>query len=149
MRPGRCTYAAGVLVVAVLTGCSPLGVTALRLEGSLAPTFARLYLLQRARQGHAPPDLAALHATARCQRGSPSSQQSGAGNDWICQVSFLADGVAAPVRALYSLDVHPDGCWAADGDGPASVNGLRTLTDTSGEVVVNPLYLVNGCFDGG
>ncbi len=115
----------------------------------MASTFARLYVLQQVRLGQPPPDVAGLRATARCQRGSPTSQQSGAGNDWICQVTYLAGAPRAAARALYSLDVHTDGCWSADGDGPPPVNGLRTLPGPSGQARVNPLYLVDGCFDGG
>lgn len=136
------------LAALALAGCGSGGITAPRLEGSVAGTFARLYVLQQERVGQPAPDAAALQAAARCQRGSPSSRQTGAGNDWICQVTFLAGGPQPPTRALYSLDVHPDGCWSADGDGPPAVNGLRTLSSPDGRLRVNPLYLVDGCFDG-
>ncbi len=48
--------------------------------------------------------------------------------------------------AAYSLDVHADGCFSADGDGPVDLNGAATLVDADGATVVNPLWAFDGCF---
>ena len=49
--------------------------------------------------------------------------------------------------AKYKVDVQTDGCYAADGDGPASVNGSPTITGPHYQQVNNPLALIDGCFD--
>jgi len=133
----------------LLTACAPSSITAAALQGSLAGTFAQLYSLQQTEQGHPRPDLPALQTTAACQKGAPDTAQSGPGNDWTCQVTYLVDGPGTPVRALYTVNVRTDGCWSADGDGPASVNGARTLIGAKGQVRRNPLYLIDSCVDAG
>lgn len=132
----------------MVAACAPTRLTPTTLQPDLAGSFARLYVLQQSEQGRRPPDLRALATTAACQRGTPADRQSGAGA-WTCQVTFLVDGPATPVRALYELDVHPDGCWSATGDGPQAVNGARTIIDASGRQRPNPLAVVFGCLDPG
>ena len=56
-------------------------------------------------------------------------------------------GPGYPVIAKYNVDVQTDGCYAADGDGPASVNGSPTITGPHYQQLVNPLSLIDGCFD--
>jgi hypothetical protein len=51
------------------------------------------------------------------------------------------------VIAKYNVDVQTDGCYAADGDGPASVNGSPTVTGPGYRQLINPLALIDGCFD--
>ena len=128
--------AAGALATA---GCDGTGVTAQRLQRSLAPTFARLYVQQQLTLGNPRPDPRV--------KGTPSDVQQGAGNDWLCAVSFLAAGPGTEVTASYVVDMHTDGCYAADGDGPASLNGSRTITGPGYRQVPNPLWLIDGCFD--
>lgn len=139
--------AAGAVLATAACGSSPI--TAAALQTSLAGTFAQLYVLQQRQQSHPPPTLTDLSATAGCQKGTAATAQSGAGNDWVCQVTFFVAGPGTPVHALYNVDVHPDGCWSADGDGPVSVNGARTILDPAGAAHPNPLYLVDGCLDAG
>ena len=72
--------------------------------------------------------------------------QDGSGT-WLCQITYLVAGPGYPVIAKYNVDVQTDGCYAADGDGPASVNGSPTITGPRYVQVTNPLWLIDGCFD--
>jgi hypothetical protein len=132
-----------------LTGCGSTGLTAAKLQASIAPTFARLYVLQQADQGNPRPRLASLHPRGSCRKGTPDSDQQGAGDDWVCHITFLVAGPATPVVATYNVNLQTNGCYAADGDGPTSLNGSRTLTGAGYRQVPNPLWLINGCFDVG
>ena len=82
-------------------------------------------------------------------KGGPTESQHGAGSDWVCYVTYLANGPGTPVRAIYDTNVQTDGCYAADGDGPTSLNGMQTVTGPGYRQVPNPLFLINGCFDVG
>lgn len=132
-----------------LAGCGFTGVSSPPLQASIARTFTNLYVLAQVDEGNPRPDPAALRTSADCRKGTPSTPQQGPGNDWVCYVTYLADGPATPVVATYNVDVRTDGCYAADGDGPASLNGSRTITDVSYRQVLNPLWLMDGCFDAG
>lgn len=152
-RLGRTRTALLTIVVAAvalaIAGCDGTGVTAQRLQRSLAPTFARLYVQQQLTLGNPRPDPRAIRTHAQCIKGTPSNVQQGAGNDWLCAVSYFAAGPGTEVTASYVVDVHTDGCYAADGDGPASLNGSRTITGPGYRQVPNPLWLIDGCFDTG
>lgn len=139
--------AGAVGLAGVLAGCGPAAVTPPPLERSMAQTFANLYVLQQVEMGNPRPSPAALRTTAQCQKGTPATTQRGAGNDWVCLVTYLVDGPGTPVTATYNVDVRSDGCYAADGDGPASLNGSRTITGPGYRQVTNPLWLIDGCFD--
>jgi ABC-2 type transport system permease protein len=135
------------ITIAVMSGCSPTAVTPQRLQVSMAQTFSNLYMLQQVQQGNPRPDPKTLRTTASCLKGTPATVQNGAGNDWVCDVTYLVAGPSTPVTAIYNVNVQTDGCYAADGDGPASVNGSRTITGPHYQQVVNPLWLIDGCFD--
>ena len=130
-----------------VAGCGPTVVTPPPLEKSIAQTFTNLYVLQQVEQGDPRPAVPALHTSAQCQKGTPATTQQGAGNDWVCLVTYLVDGPGTPVTATYNVDVQTDGCYAADGDGPASLNGSRTITGPGYRQLPNPLWLIDGCFD--
>jgi ABC-2 type transport system permease protein len=130
----------------VISACGSTGVAAPPLQVSISRTFANLYVLQQHYLGNPPPSAASLRATANCLKGTPADTQTGAGNDWVCDVTYLVAGPATPVTAIYNVDVQTDGCYAADGDGPASVNGSRTITGPHYQQVTNPLWLIDGCF---
>lgn len=144
-KAGAAAAAAGL--VTALTGCGPNPVTPPPLERSMARTFSNLYVLQQVEQGDPRPSVPALHTTASCQKGTPATTQQGAGNDWVCLVTYLVDGPGTPVTATYNVDVQTDGCYAADGDGPVSLNGSRTNTGPGYRQLPNPLWLIDGCFD--
>ena len=171
--PGRAAVrllaltALGLAGIAVLSGCSPTDVTAGRLEGSIAQTFSHLYVLQQVEKGNPRPDLRSLDTSASCQKGTPSTAQNGAGNDWVCDVTYLVAAPSTTATATYNVNVQTNGCYAADDDGPpltavlqgnptsaqiaafvsASLNSSRTITGAHNQQVYNPLWLIDGCFD--
>jgi ABC-2 type transport system permease protein len=118
-----------------------------RLQASLGSTFANLYVLQQTEMGNPPVTAASLDSHASCQKGgTPDDVQSGSGV-WLCEITYLVAGPGYPVIAKYNVNVQTDGCYAADGDGPASVNGSPTITGPGYKQIVNPMYLIDGCFD--
>ncbi len=136
-----------VAFAAALTGCGDGAITDAKLQGSVGATFANLWVLQQTEQGHPHPAVATLHSHASCHRGSPSEPAVGAASDWVCAVTWLVDGPATPATALYNLNVMTNGCYAAEGDGPASVNGSATLQTAAGKSMTNPLWQFNSCFN--
>lgn len=139
--------AAVPVLAATICGCGSTDLTAGRLQASIAATFANLYVLQQAEQGNPRPAARSLDSRATCQKGgTPDIPQDGSGV-WLCQITYLVAGPGYPVTARYNVNVQTDGCYAADGDGPASVNGSPTITGPRYEQVINPLSLIDGCFD--
>jgi ABC-2 type transport system permease protein len=146
-RSAGAVIAAGALLPFALSGCSSgTGISAGPLAGSIAHTFANLYVLQQADQGNPKPSVASLHSHASCQKGTPNMPQDGAG-EWLCQITYFVAGPGYPVIAKYNVDVQTDGCYAADGDGPASVNGSLTITGPGYKQLINPLSKIIACFD--
>jgi hypothetical protein len=152
-RPGTRWRAALVaatvvpLLLLTVSGCgSGTGITAGPLQTSISQTFANLYVLQQVDQGNPRPAARSLHSRASCQKGLPSTPQEGSGN-WLCLITYYVAGPAYPVIAKYKVDVQTDGCYAADGDGPAAVNESATVTGPHYQQVINPLDLIDGCFD--
>jgi ABC-2 type transport system permease protein len=138
--------AAACLLALGVSGCGSTGITTVPLDTSLSSTFANLYLLQQAEQGNPHPSLRSLHSHTGCLKGTPATPQEGSGT-WLCYVTYYPSGPEYPVIAKYKVDVQTDGCYAADGDGPASVNGSPTITGPHYEQLINPLSLIDGCFD--
>lgn len=132
----------------VLSGCSSsTGLTAPRLQDSLGRTFANLYVYQQQEQGDPAPAAARLQASASCEKGGTLTVPQDGSGVWLCSVTYLVAGPGYPVIAKYNVDVQTDGCYAADGDGPASVNGSPTVTGPHDAQLDNPLNLIDGCFD--
>jgi ABC-2 type transport system permease protein len=148
MKHRTALAAAAVAVALVTTGCGTSnGLTAAPLQTSLARTFANLYMLQQSEQGNPRPTPTSLDAKASCTKGgNPDLPQTGSGV-WLCQITYLVAGPQYPVVAKYEVDVQTDGCYAAGGDGPASVNGSPTITGPRYVQFINPLALIDGCFD--
>lgn len=141
--------AAAALIAALsVTGCgSSSNLTPDRLQASLGATFANLYVLQQSDLGNPPVRVAALDSKASCQKaGTVDVPQEGSG-EWLCEITYLPSGPDYPVIAKYNVDLQTDGCYAADGDGPASVNGSPTVTGPGYRQLDNPLALIDGCFD--
>jgi ABC-2 type transport system permease protein len=130
-----------------LSGCGSSALGARRLQTSISATFANLYVEQQHRQGHPAPSPRRLGTRASCQKGTPDMTQAGPGADWLCTVTFFVAGPRTPVRALYNVDLRTDGCFFADGDGPVTVNGRRTVTGPGYRQVLNPLWRMQACFD--
>jgi len=137
---------AAAVLAPILSGCGSTGITAAPLQSSISSTFANLYVLQQADQGNPRPSLRSLHSHTGCLKGTPAMPQGGSGN-WLCYITYYPSGPSYPVIAKYKVDVQTDGCYAADGDGPASVNGSPTITGPHYQQVINPLALIDGCFD--
>lgn len=146
-RIGAARALAVLTAAAALSGCGSTGIAPTPLQDSISRTFANLYVLQQKDQGHPAPSSADLRARSSCVKGTPDMEQAGAGADWVCRVTFLVAGPATPVTAVYDVNVRTDGCYAADGDGPTSVNGTRTVTGAGYRQVINPLWRIDGCFD--
>lgn len=125
----------------LLSACGP-DITQARVQNSVGPAFVNLYQLQRELLGLAP----AINPTAPavCQRTGRGNPNSGAGDDWLCQLTLSINGVFQSVFT-YELSVRADGCYVADGS-PSLVGGAM-LTTPSGENRVNPLFKFYGCFD--
>ena len=147
MKRALIPAAAAAILAGLLSGCGSTGITAAPLQASIGRTFANLYVLQQVEQGNPRPTVASLHTRASCQRGgTPDTPQNGSGS-WLCLITYQVAGPGYPVVAKYKVDVQTDGCYAADGDGPASVNGSPTITGPRYAQLVNPLALIDGCFD--
>ena len=141
--------AAAVAALALtVTGCDgSSNLTPGRLQDSLSRTFANLYVLQQSEMGNPPVRAASLGSKASCQKGGTVDVPQEGSGEWLCQVTYLPSGPQYPVIAKYNVDVQTDGCYAADGDGPATVNGSPTVTGPGYRQVINPLALIDGCFD--
>jgi ABC-2 type transport system permease protein len=150
VRRLRLPVLVAVAAVAALsaTGCSnSTNLTPDRLQASLGSTFANLYVLQQADMGNPPARAATLDSRVSCQKGSTVNVPQEGSGLWLCEITYLPAGPQYPVIAKYKVDVQTDGCYAADGDGPASVNGSPTVTGPGYRQVNNPLALIDGCFD--
>ncbi|MEU9025183.1 ABC transporter permease [Actinomadura sp. NPDC048394] len=138
-----------VLTVAVVSWTTPAhgsGIERVKLERSLATSYAHLYRLQT-RELHRPAVTEAqLRATASCDKGGDRVADEGPGNDWRCVVTWHLPGVASAGTAIYQLDVTADGRYVADGDGPKEVNGYFQVRTSSGDAP-NPLWQFDGDVD--
>lgn len=144
MRWGAITVI--VAVVLGVSGCGSSGITGDRLNRAVAPTFANLYVLQQSLRGRKV-TAASLNSRADCGRGGPETADNGAGNDWLCTVTWFNTGPNIAVTASYQVHVQTNGCYTADGDGPADLNGRQLITAADGATVTNPLWQFDGCFD--
>lgn len=145
MRRGVAVAAAIIAIVA--SGCGNDGVTRARVEDAVEPTFANLFVLAQAQHGHREA-IASMHTRAQCVRGDGSAAAKGAGADWTCNLTWTQSG-GVPAGAAYSLTIQPNGCYTAEGDGPADLNRSPTIVALDGKTVTNPLWGFDGCFDVG
>jgi hypothetical protein len=127
-----------------LAACGSVDVTKARLEQSLAPTFANLYV-QRARiLGEPGITVASTAASADCDRGGPKVADVGPGADWICMVAFHDDHGQDQV-GKFELHVLADSTYVAGG--PSKLIGLAVITDKDGKDVPNPVFEFDAGFD--
>jgi hypothetical protein len=138
-------FAAGGVALGA-NGCRDSGVTASRLEGSFATTFANLIHVQEPILGGPPVRPEALRASASCQKIGPTGDVRGAGH-WRCTVTWFVPGHVAPVRDVYDVSVTVEGCYTATADGAEAHLGGPTLKTLSGATVTNLLYAFDGCFN--
>jgi hypothetical protein len=144
MRSGA--VAVSVAVLSGTAGCGSPGITDARLNRAVGPTFANLYVLQQSLRGRQV-TAASLRSRAACTRGGPATADRGAGNDWVCSVTWFNTGPGIPATASYQVHVQTNGCYTADGDGPADLNGQQLIVASDGATVTNPLWEFDGCFD--
>jgi len=129
-----------LLVAVSRVGASPI--TAERLEGSIAPTFSHLVVVQQRLLGRRVPAGSSVTVLPTCGRGGSSAPGRGAGDDWLCSLSLVGPSLAQqPVN--YDVNVRANGCYTADG--PPAVVGRLTLRGPHGRKLVNPLYQFDGC----
>jgi ABC-2 type transport system permease protein len=135
-----------VVVLAGATSAEGSGIERVKLQNSLATSYAHLYRLQT-RELHRPDVTEAqLQATASCDKGGSRVLDKGPGNDWRCVVSWHLPGTTAVGTAIYQLDVTADGRYVADGDGPKEVNGYFPVRTQTGDAP-NPLWQFDGNID--
>jgi ABC-2 type transport system permease protein len=144
--PLAALLAVTVGVLAVATPASGPGIDRGKLQRSLATSYAHLYRLQE-RELHRPDVTEAqLRTSADCDKGGDRVEDTGAGNDWRCVVSWHIPGATAVGSAVYQLDVTADGRYVADGDGPQEVNGFFQVRTPAGDAP-NPLWQFDGSVD--
>ena len=121
-------------------------VTRPRLEQSLTATFSNLYVDQAALQGRTLTP-ASLHAKAMCDKAGAENKDVGPGGDWNCLMSWTDPEVPMPPEGYgkFELNVHSNDCYTAGG--PSKLTGFLTMADTKGDVVTNPVFEFDGCFD--
>jgi hypothetical protein len=134
---------AAVALVALLSGCGA-DITHTRVERSLAPTFTHLYLQQQALLGHSGVTATTINPHAACHRLSPTAHNTGAGSDWVCQLTWT-DATYRVQKGKFELTVHPGGCYEAGG--PTKIVGPVDIRAAGGRTVTNPVYEFDACFD--
>ena len=139
-------FAVTVGVIAGTTPASGSGIDRAKLDRSLATAFAHLYRMQTGELHRPDVTEAQLRTSASCDKGGPLVEDLGPGNDWRCVVTWQLPGSAATGSAIYQLDVHPDGRYVADGDGPQEVNGFFQVHTPTGDAP-NPLWQFDDSID--
>jgi ABC-2 type transport system permease protein len=141
--------AASIAVIAVLAfaaNLGPTGVTAPRLNAAIGAAFNNVSLLQQRLIGRVAPAGARLDVQPFCNRRGTKSEGPG---DWLCNVYvYLPQPNSVPFQRTnveYDVSVRYDGCYKAQS--PPTFIGGPTMTDRRGRSVVNPLFVVYGCFD--
>src|SRR4051794_30773143 len=135
------------LAGAVLARGDSSTVTRPRLERSLPIVFANLYTKQARMEGRTGVTPASLHAKAMCDKHGAENKDVGPGGDWVCLMSWTDPEVPMPPEGYgkFELNVHSNDCYTAGG--PSKLTGFLTMTDTKGDVVSNPVFEFDGCFD--
>jgi hypothetical protein len=82
-----------------------------------------------------------------CDKGGAVEANIGPGSNWNCLVTWTDPNVPMPPEGYgkFEVQVHSNGCYTAGG--PSKLVGFQTITDTKGDVVTNPVYEFDGCFD--
>jgi hypothetical protein len=153
MRRFIISLIAAVAVVLAVSGAVVAGsnggssVTQARLERAVPVAFANLYADQAKLLGHEGVTPASLQARAMCDKGGAVEANIGPGSNWNCLISWTDPNVPMPLEGYgkFEVQVHSNGCFTAGG--PSRLVGFQTITDTKGDVVSNPAYEFDGCFD--
>jgi ABC-2 type transport system permease protein len=148
VMPVRVAVGAAVLVafLAIASNWGPAGDTAAKLKASIDPAFNNLTLLQQRELGRTVAPGAKLNVLANCSRRA--STPTGPG-DWICTLDvFIPQPGAVPFNqtpVTYDVSLQSNGCYKAES--PPSFVGQQTMKDADGNQVVNPLFVIYGCFN--
>jgi ABC-2 type transport system permease protein len=146
--PVRVAVGSAVLVafLAIAANWGPAGDTPARLKASIMPAFDNLTLLQQRELGRYVPRGAKLNVLTSCSRRA--STPSGPG-DWICTLDvFIPQPGAEPFQETpvsYDVSLQWDGCYKAES--PPTFVGQQTMKAAGGHQVVNPLFVIYGCFN--
>lgn len=132
----------GTAVGLVAAGQSEI--TGDRLTRSLTSVYTNLYLQQAQILGRTTVTATSMAALTTCDRGGPAVQDEGPGSDWVCHVLFTdPDGVRQD--GSFEITVRSNGCYAATG--PARLNGPLMISDATGQLVLNPVFEFDACFN--
>jgi ABC-2 type transport system permease protein len=135
-----------VAFLAIAGNWGPAGDTAARLKASITPNFNNLTLLQQRELGRFVPNGVKLNVLTSCSRRA--STPSGPG-DWICTLDvFIPQPGAQPFQqtpVTYDVSLQGNGCYKAES--PPSFVGQQTMKDAAGNQVINPLFVIYGCFN--
>lgn len=123
-----------------LTACQP-DITRQRVEDDMKLDFANQVKLTDAILGKPAPN--GLTDSVTCDKGGPSKPDRGPGKDWVCMVTYSADGMPT-TTTRYELFVHGEACYTATD--PALIE-QPNITNAKGKSVANPLQQFDGCFD--
>ena len=138
--------AALIAFLAIASNWGPAGVTAARLKASITPTFNNLTVLQQRELGRAVAPGARLNVLPSCSRRASSPTGPG---EWICTLNvFIPQPGAVPFQQTpvsYDVTVQANGCYKAQS--PPSFVGQQTMRAAGGHQVVNPLFVLYGCFN--
>lgn len=138
--------AAAIAVLALAANLGPVGVTAARLRAAVAPEFDHLTLFQQQLIGRSLPPGATLPILPSCNRHTGTPEGPG---DWVCRLDvYLPQPGAVPFQqtpVTYDVSVQSNGCYKAQS--PPAFVGQQTMRDADGQTVVNPLFVVYGCFN--
>jgi hypothetical protein len=147
--PVRAVLASAVLIIVLgaATSLGPVAVTQARLDASISSAFNDLTVLQQKELGRLVPKGARLKLHTTCARHAGKSE--GPGDDWTCTMTVITPlpgfepFLATPV--IYDVSVKSDGCYKAEA--PPSFVGQQLMSAPNGHSLVNPLYVIYGCFD--
>jgi len=138
--------AALVAFLAIASNWGPAGDTAAKLKASIDPSFNNLTILQQRELGRTVARGAKLTVLPSCSRRAATPTGPG---DWICTLDvFIPQPGAEPFQqtpVTYDVSVQSNGCYKAES--PPSFVGQQTMKDASGNSVVNPLFVIYGCFN--
>jgi ABC-2 type transport system permease protein len=138
--------AAVIAFLAIAGNWGPAGDTAAKLKASIDPSFNNLTILQQRELGRTVAPGAKLNVLTSCSRRAATPAGPG---DWICTLDvFIPQPGAEPFQqtpVTYDVSVQSNGCYKAES--PPSFVGQQTMKDAAGNSVVNPLFVIYGCFN--
>jgi len=146
--PTRVAFGSAIVVafLAIASNWGPAGDTAARLKASIMPAFENLTLLQQRELGRYVPRGSKLNVITSCSRRAATPSGPG---DWICTLDvFIPQLGAEPFQQTpvnYDVSLEWNGCYKAES--PPSFVGQQTMQAAGGHQVVNPLFVIYGCFN--